>query len=162
MEGSGVRGQGSGVRSQGSGVRGQESGVRGQVSGVRGRGYSLLAEPSGQQLALLHLFVTSFSSASEAAMHRICYLVAGLALARVVIAQETEKPLTPAEAAKQIDKQVTVEMAVRSTGGNRNKYLNSASDYSSASNFTLYIPEAAVKKFAEAKIDKPEEYYYGK
>jgi len=53
-------------------------------------------------------------------------------------------------------------MTVRSTGGNRNKYLNSSSDYSSATNFTIFIPEAAVRKFAAAKVEKPEEHYYGK
>src|SRR5262249_31589717 len=50
----------------------------------------------------------------------------------------------------------------KSSGGNRNRYLNSASDYSSPSNFTIYIPEAAVKKFAEMKIEKPDEHFYGK
>jgi acetyl esterase/lipase len=95
-------------------------------------------------------------------MHRTFFMLAGLIIASGAMAQETTQPLSPADAAKKIDQQVTVEMAVRSTGGNRNKYLNSAPDYSSPSNFTLYIPEAAVKKFAEAKIEKPEEYYYGK
>jgi len=76
-------------------------------------------------------------------------------------AQESA-PLAPAEAAKKVGSQVTVEMAVRSTGGNRNRYLNSAASYTAADNFTIYIPEAAVKAFAEAKIERPEEYFYGK
>ena len=78
------------------------------------------------------------------------------------LAQEAAKPLTPAEAAKKVDQQVTVEMQVKSSGGNRNRYLNSAADYSASSNFTIFIPEAAVPKFREAGIDKPEEHYYGK
>ena len=93
---------------------------------------------------------------------RFCCLLAALTFVSGAIGQDTSKPLTPAEAAKKIDQQVTVEMAVRSTGGNRNKYLNSAADYSSPANFTIFVPEAAVKKFAEAKIEKPEEHYYGK
>src|SRR5438132_8811462 len=95
-------------------------------------------------------------------MHRLCCLLAGLLVANGAIGQETSPPLSPAEAAKKIDQQVTVELSVRSSGGNRNKYLNSAPDYSTSTNFTVFIPEAAVKKFAEFKIEKPEEFYYGK
>jgi acetyl esterase/lipase len=101
-------------------------------------------------------------SESEFAMHYRYFFVFVFAVASGAIGQESSKPLTVAEAAKQIDKQVTLEMAVRSTGGNRNKYLNSAADYSSPNNFTVYIPEAAVKKFAEAKVEKPDEHFYGK
>jgi acetyl esterase/lipase len=77
-------------------------------------------------------------------------------------AQEAARPLTPAEAAKHVNEKVTVELQVKSTGGNRNSYLNSAPDYTAADNFTIYIPQAARSKFAEQKIDKPDEYYYGK
>jgi acetyl esterase/lipase len=80
----------------------------------------------------------------------------------VLYAQEAARTLAPAEAAKHVNEKVTVELQVKSTGGNRNSYLNSAPDYSAADNFTIYIPEAARSKFKELKIDKPDEYYYGK
>ena len=80
----------------------------------------------------------------------------------VAMTQDSSQPLTPAEAAKKANQQVTVEMRVNSTGGSRNSYLNSASDFSQAGNFTIFIPEAARKKFADAGIEKPDEHYYGK
>jgi acetyl esterase/lipase len=95
-------------------------------------------------------------------MRRAIVLFALLLACSVAVAQEGTKPLTPAAAAKKIDQQVTVELEVKSSGGNRNRYLNSAADYSAPSNFTIFIPEAAMRKFVEAKIEKPDEYYYGK
>lgn len=77
-------------------------------------------------------------------------------------AQDSARPLTPAEAAKKVNEQVTVEMRVNSTGGSRNSYLNSASDFSQAGNLTLFIPETARKTFTDAGITKPDEHYYGK
>ena len=84
-------------------------------------------------------------------------LAAGLAHA-----QEGRPVLSPADAAKKVGEQVTVEMRVQSSGGGRNSYLNSAPDFSQASNFTIFIPEAARKKFTDAGIPKPDEHYYGK
>jgi acetyl esterase/lipase len=71
-------------------------------------------------------------------------------------------PCTPAEAAKRVNEEVVVEMRVNSTGGVRNSYLNSASDFSQAANFAIFIPETARMQFAEAGIAKPDEHYYGK
>jgi len=79
----------------------------------------------------------------------------------IACGQETQT-LTTDEASKKVDQQVTVRMEVRSSGGNRNRYLNSGSSYSANNNFTVFIPEAAVPKFAAAKIERPEEYYYAK
>jgi acetyl esterase/lipase len=90
-------------------------------------------------------------------MHCFTLLIAGM-----LMSQESSQPLSPAEAAKRIDQHVVVEFEVKSTGGNRNCYLNSASDFSAPGNFTIFIPQAARPKFAAAKIDKPEEYYFGK
>ena len=95
-------------------------------------------------------------------MCRATPLLAVLLTCQAALAQDAARPLTPAEAAKKIDQQITVELMVKSSGGNRNRYLNSAADYSQPGNFTIYIPEAAVRKFAEAQIAKPDEYYYGK
>jgi DNA/RNA endonuclease YhcR with UshA esterase domain len=73
------------------------------------------------------------------------------------------KPVTPAEAAKLIDKKVTVEMAVKSTGKSRGVFfLNSEEDYRSESNFTAFINATGAKRFHEAKIDDPAAHFKGK
>jgi acetyl esterase/lipase len=95
-------------------------------------------------------------------MRPIGLMIAGLVMSHSVAAQDVNRPLTPAEAAKKIDQQVTVEMEVKSSGGGRNRYLNSMPDYSAASNFTIFIPQAAMGKFAQAKIENPDEHFYGK
>lgn len=77
-------------------------------------------------------------------------------------AQESQTPLSPTAAAGRVNEVVTVEFAVKSTGGVRNAYLNSEPDFSRANNFTVYIPEVARPQFAAAGIAKPEEYFYGK
>lgn len=93
---------------------------------------------------------------------RLLLFVAGLLLSTNVHSQESAAVLTPAEAAKKINETVTVELSVKSTGGVRNSYLNSEPDFSRPGNFTIYIPETARPKFAEAGIAKPDEHYYGK
>jgi DNA/RNA endonuclease YhcR with UshA esterase domain len=80
----------------------------------------------------------------------------------VLVGRADEKPLTPAEAAKKVNEKVTVEMEVKSTGGKTSCYLNSEADFKGAANFTVFIPEAALAKFKEAKIDDPREFYKGK
>jgi DNA/RNA endonuclease YhcR with UshA esterase domain len=72
------------------------------------------------------------------------------------------KPLTPADAAKKVNEKVTVVMEVKSTGGKTNCYLNSEADYKDAKNFTVLIPEAALAKFKEAKVNDPREHFKGK
>lgn len=78
-----------------------------------------------------------------------------------LLAQEPTKPLTPDEASKQVDQQVTVQFEVKSTGGERNRYLNSAPDFAQSSNFTVFIPQAAMPKFVAAGIANPDEHFYG-
>src|SRR5690349_4127111 len=98
-------------------------------------------------------------------MHRIAILAASILICNSIAVGQVQQPspiFTPDEAAKKIDQQVTVEMLIASTGGNRNRYLNSTPDFSRRDNFATFIPETAVRKFVEAKIEKPEEYYYGK
>jgi DNA/RNA endonuclease YhcR with UshA esterase domain len=73
------------------------------------------------------------------------------------------KPVTPAEAAKMVDKKVTVEMEVKSAGKGRGVFfLNSEEDYRSDENFTGFINQDGAKKFQEAKIDDPAAHYKGK
>lgn len=82
-------------------------------------------------------------------------------------AQETEKtpadkPLTPQEALSKVDQRVTVEMEVKSTGGNTARYLNSEADFRDPKNFAVYIPQAAVLRFYQAQIPDPAQFYKGK
>jgi DNA/RNA endonuclease YhcR with UshA esterase domain len=72
------------------------------------------------------------------------------------------KALTPAEAAKKVNEKVTVEMEVKSSGGQTNHFLNSEADFKDAKNFTVFIPKEAIEKFAKAKIDNPATHFKGK
>jgi DNA/RNA endonuclease YhcR with UshA esterase domain len=74
---------------------------------------------------------------------------------------KTEKPITPAEAAKKLNEKVTVEMVAKSTGGNTACFLNSETDYKDDKNFTLF-PDTTLEKFKKAKIEDPKTYYKGK
>ena len=89
-------------------------------------------------------------------MHLFTYLLALILLPVSLTLDDPPpaKPLTPAEAAKKVNEQVTVEMEVKSTGGTTNYFLNSEADYKSDKNFTVFVPKEAVAKFAKAKIDK--------
>ena len=79
----------------------------------------------------------------------------------VACAAETP-PLTPAEAAKRINEKVVMQMEVKSTGGDNNRYLNSEEDYKDAKNFTIFISKDHLGKFKKAGIEKPEVYFKGK
>jgi DNA/RNA endonuclease YhcR with UshA esterase domain len=73
------------------------------------------------------------------------------------------KPVTPAEAAKLVDKKVTVEMEVKSTGKSRGVFfLNSEDDYRSGKNFAAFINKEGTQKFKDAGIDDPAAHFKGK
>jgi DNA/RNA endonuclease YhcR with UshA esterase domain len=95
-------------------------------------------------------------------MRVIILFVAGIVVAGAWADEPPTKPLTPAEAAKKVNEKVTVEMEVKSTGGNSNCYLNSEADFKDSKNFAVFIPQAAKAKFKAAKIDDPREYFKGK
>jgi DNA/RNA endonuclease YhcR with UshA esterase domain len=71
-------------------------------------------------------------------------------------------PLTPAEAAKRVNEKVVMQMEVKSTGGDNNRYLNSEEDYKDAKNFTIFISKNDLPKFTKAGIEKPEVHFKGK
>jgi DNA/RNA endonuclease YhcR with UshA esterase domain len=74
-----------------------------------------------------------------------------------------QKPVTPAEAAKMIDKQCTVEMKVQSTGKSRTLvFLNSEENYRDEKNFTVVIFEKGLEGLKKNKIDDPTTHYKGK
>ena len=95
---------------------------------------------------------------------RCCALVALILL--VVPAPADDKapqPITPAEAAKLVGKEVTVEMEVKSAGKSKGVFfLNSEDDFRSDKNFTGFISEEGAKKFQGAKIDDPAAHFKGK
>ncbi|MBS0206175.1 MAG: hypothetical protein JSS49_25045 [Planctomycetes bacterium] len=82
-----------------------------------------------------------------------------LLIPAIVWADESPKPITPAEAAKRIKEKVTVEMLVKSTGGRENCYLNSEEDFKSDANFTIFLSKDAKEKLKQAGIENPAEYY---
>jgi DNA/RNA endonuclease YhcR with UshA esterase domain len=87
-----------------------------------------------------------------------------LTLPPVVWADDKEnKPVTPADAAKMVDKKVTVEMEVKSTGKSSGVFfLNSEEDFKSEKNFTIFISKEGTTKFKEAKVDDPTAQFKGK
>ena len=78
------------------------------------------------------------------------------------IAAAETPPLTPAEAAKRANEKVVMQMEVKSTGGDNNRYLNSEEDYKDAKNFTIFISKNDLGKFKKAGIEKPEVHFKGK
>jgi hypothetical protein len=85
-------------------------------------------------------------------MRRIGPVILLLAVPLVVAAGE--QPVSPAEAAKQVGKKLTVEMEVKSVGKGKGVFfLNSEKDFKDEKNFTLFIDKDGAKKFEEAKLD---------
>lgn len=73
------------------------------------------------------------------------------------------KPLTPVEAAKKLNEEVTLVMEVKSSS-NRDGivFLNSESDFKDVKNFTVFLDKKVVTKFKEAKIDDPAKHFKDK
>jgi micrococcal nuclease len=74
------------------------------------------------------------------------------------------KPISPSEAAKNVDKKCTVEMEVKSTGksGNRRVFLNSEANYRDGKNFTVLLNQGVLAKFKQVKVEGPAEHFKGK
>jgi hypothetical protein len=89
-----------------------------------------------------------------------CFSVSVLATAK------EDKPLTPAEAIKMVDKEVAVEMVVRSSKNALEKrheiYLDSEENFRDEKNLAVVITEKGAEKFKEAGIDDPAEHFRGK
>jgi hypothetical protein len=81
-------------------------------------------------------------------------------------AEEKEKPLTPAEAIKRIDKQVTVEMKVKASKNALAKfkeiYLDSEENYKDEKNLAIAISESCVAKYGKLDIKDPAAHFKGK
>jgi DNA/RNA endonuclease YhcR with UshA esterase domain len=78
-------------------------------------------------------------------------------------ADDVVKPLTPAEAAKKVNEEVTLQMEVKSaTVRNGVCFLNSEEDFKDEKNFTLFIDKEVLAKFKEAKVEDPAAHFKGK
>jgi uncharacterized protein (TIGR03067 family) len=92
-------------------------------------------------------------------------LVIALVALPLVRGEEPAKPVTPAEAAKKVNEQVTIRMAVQAVGRGRDNaviFLNSEKSFRDEENFTVFINRDALAKFKEAKIADPAEHFKGK
>jgi DNA/RNA endonuclease YhcR with UshA esterase domain len=78
--------------------------------------------------------------------------------------EKDAQPITPADAAKQVNKKCTVLLEVKSTGKARSGliFLNSEANYKDGKNFTLVIDKKAGEKFKKASIDDPAAHFKGK
>ncbi len=85
-----------------------------------------------------------------------------VALTSLSLAQGPPPVVSLVQAAKMVDQRVTIQMEVKSTGGNTACFLNSSADFKDAGNFTVFLPAEALEKFAQGKVAKPAEYYKGK
>lgn len=96
-------------------------------------------------------------------MLRLCFLLSVCLVLGAGSLRADDKPLTPADAVKKVNEEVTMQMEVKS-GSKRDAscFLNSESDFKDPKNFTLFIDKDALAKFKEAKIDDPFAHFKGK
>jgi DNA/RNA endonuclease YhcR with UshA esterase domain len=81
----------------------------------------------------------------------------------VAVAEDQPKPIDPAEAAKRINEEVTLQMEVKSAALREGVcFLNSEEDFKDAKNFTVFIDKEALAKFRAAKIEDPAAQFKGK
>jgi DNA/RNA endonuclease YhcR with UshA esterase domain len=81
----------------------------------------------------------------------------------LALAEDQPKPIGPAEAAKKVNEDVTLQMEVKSAALREGVcFLNSEEDFREAKNFTAFIDEEALAKFKEAKIKDPASHFQGK
>jgi DNA/RNA endonuclease YhcR with UshA esterase domain len=94
-----------------------------------------------------------------------CVAAICLAVPFVEAAKE-DKPLSPAEAIKMVNKEVTVEMMVRSSKNALAKhheiYLDSEENFRDEKNLAVVITEDGAGKFKEAGVEDPAEHFRGK
>jgi len=97
-------------------------------------------------------------------MHSRILAVAIIFIAcRSAISDDKQAVMSPAEAAKKVNQQVTVKLEVKSAAlRNGVCFLNSDDDFKSAQNFTIFIGKEGLKKFQDAKIADPAEHFKGK
>jgi DNA/RNA endonuclease YhcR with UshA esterase domain len=100
----------------------------------------------------------------------MCRTILGLSTLTFVIVgaahADEEKPLSPTEARKQVGKEITVQMEVKTAKDRLEKrgeiYLDAENDFRDPKNFAVIITKQGAAKFKEAGIDDPAEHFRGK
>ena len=86
-----------------------------------------------------------------------------LALLKCIpLAAQEPQPITPEEALKRVNQEVSVLMQVKSTGGNTARFLNSQPDFRNDKNFAVFIPHLALAAFQKAGIADPGKHFKNK
>jgi hypothetical protein len=89
-------------------------------------------------------------------------LVCGLAF----LTAADSGPLTPAEAIKSVNKEVTVQMLVKASKNRLEKrgeiYLDSEEDFHDEKNLGIVITRTGAAKFKEAGVEEPAAHFKGK
>jgi hypothetical protein len=84
----------------------------------------------------------------------------------VLAAAEDTKPLTPAEAIRKVNEQVTVQMVVKAAKNRLEKrgeiYLDSEGDFRDKKNLGIVVTRAGAAKFEKAGVADPAEHFKGK
>lgn len=93
-------------------------------------------------------------------------LLAVALIAAVVAGQEAPKPLTPVEARKQVGKDATVEMLVKTAKDRLEKrgelYLDAEDDFRDEKNFAVVISKAGAASLKAAGVADPAAHFHGK
>lgn len=91
------------------------------------------------------------------------WTVLALGLLPAAAAQDTPRPIGPAEAAKRVDQIVTVAMQVKSARVvNDVCFLNSEDDRKHPDNLTLFLGSEAIAALKKAGVKSPAAHYRGK
>jgi hypothetical protein len=92
-------------------------------------------------------------------------LIVGALLA-IEAAAEDKKPLTPVEAIKKVNQQVTVQMLVKTTKDRLEKrgeiYIDSEKDFHDPKNLGIIITRTGAAKFKAAGVDDPAVHFRDK
>src|SRR5262245_33485336 len=84
----------------------------------------------------------------------------------IVAAAADDKPLSPVEARKQVGKEITVKMEVKTTKDRLEKrgeiYLDAEEDFKDEKNFAVVITKKGAASLKEAGIADPADHYKGK
>jgi DNA/RNA endonuclease YhcR with UshA esterase domain len=90
-------------------------------------------------------------------------LLGSLLWLSLAAAEDPPRPIGPAEAAKKVNEEVTLQMEVKSAALRQGGcFLNSEENFKDAKNFTAFIDKAGLAKFKEAKIEDPAAHFKGK
>ena len=91
-------------------------------------------------------------------------LVSGLVV--IQAAAEEAKPLTPVEAIKKVNEEVTVQMFVKATKNRLEKwgeiYLDSEEDFRDEKNLGVVVTKTGAAKFKEVGVDDPAVHFKDK